>query len=191
MAATAPIRKKDQVQQLSAYYEKRGHLRNQVLILLGIYTALRVCDILRLTWDDVYDFERRCVRSRILITEKKTGKSKEIAIHKRLARALKRYAKRSAAPGVFLIVNKHTGKAICRVQAYRIVRAAARALKFPMRVSCHSLRKTFGYHAWKNGVSPAVIMEIYNHSSFAVTRRYLGVSQDDKDEVYTRLRFSA
>jgi hypothetical protein len=30
-------------------------------------------------------------------------------------------------------------------------------------------------------------MEIYNHSNFAVTRRYLGVAKDDKDEVYCRL----
>ncbi|GHV44323.1 hypothetical protein FACS1894204_01270 [Synergistales bacterium] len=77
--------------------------------------------------------------------------------------------------------------AISRVQAYRIVRAAAEALGFRFRVSCHSLRKTFGYFAWKFGISPAVIMEIYNHSSFAVTRRYLGVTQEDKDEVYLKL----
>ncbi|MCL2019759.1 MAG: tyrosine-type recombinase/integrase, partial [Oscillospiraceae bacterium] len=65
---------------------------------------------------------------------------------------------------------------------------AADSLNFPNRVSCHSLRKTFGYHAWKNGASPAVIMEIYNHSSLDVTRRYLGVTQDDKDFVYLGLR---
>jgi integrase len=191
MAATSPIRRKDHVQALSDYFEKRGKLRNQCLILLCLYTALRISDVLRLTWNDVYDFERRRVRDCIVIVEKKTGKSKQIALHKKVMRALKRYAKQAAAPDVFLIVNKHTGKAISRVQAHRIVRAAAKALNFNYNVSCHSLRKTFGYHAWKNGVSPAVIMEIYNHSSFAVTRRYLGVSQDDKDAVYTSLRFSA
>ena len=190
MAATEPIRRKDQVLQLSAYYEKRGQHRNRCLILFGLHTGLRVGDILRLTWDDVYDFKRRRVRDSFRLTEKKTGKSKQIALHKQIVRALHLYAKGSARSGAFLIENARTGKAISRIQAYRIVRAAAEALRIG-RVSCHSLRKTFGYHAWKSGVSPAVIMEIYNHSSFAVTRRYLGVAQDDKDEVYMRLSFSA
>jgi site-specific recombinase XerD len=74
-----------------------------------------------------------------------------------------------------LFENSGTGKAINRIQVYRIIRAAAEALKFKVRMPCHSLRKAFGYHAWKSGASTAVIMEIYNRSSFAVTRRYLGV----------------
>ena len=191
MAITEPISSKQQVRELSNYYLQRGQLRNCCLIVLGVHTALRVSDLLRLTWEDVYDFAHDRVRESIAVIEKKTGKTRIIALNKSAIRTLAAYAAQTAKPGRFLIENATTGKAISRVQAYRIVRAAAEALKLQGRVSCHSLRKTFGYHAWKSGVSPTVIMEIYNHSSFAVTRRYLGVTQDDKNKAYMRLDFSA
>jgi integrase len=158
MAMTEPIRNKDQVRQLTNYYLQRGQLRNCCLVVLGIHTALRVSDLLRLRWEDVYDFDLRRVRENIAITEKKTGKTKIIALNKQAINALTSYAAQAAKSGGFLIENKRTGKAISRIQAYRIVRAAAEALRLQCRVSCHSLRKTFGYHAWKSGISPAVIM---------------------------------
>jgi integrase len=189
MKTTEPIRNKHQIRELMAYYLNLGQIRNYVLIMLSLRTALRISDILRLRWDDVYDFKSRRIRKNITITEKKTGKAKTIALHTDIINALKRYLY-AAKPGVFLIENPRTGKAISRIQAYRLIRSAAEALAFESRVSCHSLRKTFGYHAWKSGASPAVIMEIYNHSSLAVTRRYLGVTQDDKNEVYLSLELT-
>jgi integrase len=190
MAATEPIRSKGRLRAMAGYYLKLGKLRNYVLIVVGIHTALRVSDILRLKWDDLYDFERGRVRRSVTITEKKTGKPKTFALNDCAVNALLLYAGTAAKPGGAIIENVRTGNAISRIQAYRIVRAAAEALDLG-RVSCHSLRKTFGYHAWKSGVSPVVIMEIYNHSSFAVTRRYLGVTQDDKDAAYLKLRLLA
>jgi integrase len=191
MATTQPIRNKHQVRALAEYYLRKGQLRNHVLIVLGVYTALRISDLLRLRWDDVYDFDNNCVRSSIDIIEKKTHKPKTIALNKTAISALTLYAGQSAQKGDFLIKNPHKNKAISRIQAYRLIRAAAEALRFQNRVSCHSLRKTFGYHAWKSGVSSAVIMEIFNHSSLAVTRRYLGITQDDKDAVYLGLKLMA
>jgi integrase len=152
---------------------------------MGVHTALRISDLLRLKWEDVYNFERNRVCESIFIVEKKTGKSKTVVLNRTIAAALS-LCVRMARRGEYIIKSRKGG-AISRIQAYRIIRAAAEALGFHPRVSCHSLRKTFGYHAWKSGASPAVIMEIYNHSNFAVTRRYLGVSQDDKDEVYLKL----
>jgi integrase len=170
---------------MESYYLARGELRNHALVVMGVYTALRISDLLRLRWDDVYDFEQRRVLESICLSESKTGKTKNVALHKKVRGALSLLAARKTPPlaGAAVFASRRAGRAISRVQAYRIVRAASDALRIG-RVSCHSLRKTFGYHAWKSGVSPAVIMEIYNHSDFDVTRRYLGVTRDDTDAVY-------
>ena len=64
------------------------------------------------------------------------------------------------------------------------IKEAAEYAGLEEHISCHSLRKTFGYHAWKQGVQPALLMELYNHSSYRVTKQYLCIEQDDKDRVY-------
>jgi len=191
MATTQPIRDKKQIHELTAHYLRLGQLRNHILIVVALHTALRISDVLQLSWDDVYDFDTKKVKKSITIVEKKTKKTKTIALHRTVINALALYAPQAARRGGFLILNPRTDKPISRVQAYRLIRAAAEAVSIDIRVSCHSLRKTFGYHAWKDGVSPAVIVEIYNHNSLAVTRRYLGVTQDDKDAVYLKLKLTA
>jgi len=188
MKRTEPIRNPAQVRALLSHYRKLGHHRNSLLIAVGVFTALRISDILSLTTDMVYDFNSRKIRNRITITEKKTGKSKTIALNKSIITALKLYFPH-AAPGEPLFPNLKTGKAITRMQANRIVREAGNAAGISFNVSCHCLRKTFGYAAWKAGTSPVVIMNIYNHSSFAVTQRYLGVCQDDQDTAYLGITF--
>ena len=193
MAATEPIRNKKYISKIAGYYLKRGNIRNYSLIIMGVHTALRISDLLRLTWNDVYDFEAQRFYSHIRLVEQKTGKRKSIALNKEVIRALCLLADVTSKQkeGLFLFANnrkKHA--AISRIQAYRIIRKAAEALDLPYRISCHSLRKTFGYHAWKKGVSPVVIMDIYNHTSFDVTRRYLGVCQDDRDKVYMDMTFA-
>ena len=189
MKSTQPIRCKHQVRKFINYFYNQGQLRNYVLAVICVHTALRISDVLSIRYEDVYDANNR-PRKSITITEKKTNKTKTIALHKNIIKALKLYH-HEATPGAPLILNNQTGKAITRVHAYRILRLAAEALGFSQNVSCHSLRKTFGYHAWKNGTSPAVIMEIYNHSSLAVTRRYLGVNQDDMNIVYLGQDFAS
>ena len=189
MAQTQPIRNKAHIAQLINYYRNHGQTRNYVLTVICLHTALRISDILRLTCDQVYDFAKNRPRKSITITEAKTGKTKTIALHKNITKALRTYYHK-AQPNAPLILNPQTKKAITRIHAYRILRAAAEALGLPHRVSCHSLRKTFGYHAWKRGISPVIIMEIFNHSSFAITRRYLGVAQEDINAVYVRALYA-
>ena len=191
MALTEPIRDPRQVQAFLAYYRNKGHLRNQVLVTVALHTALRISDILRLKCEDVYDFANCRIRKSITLTltEKKTGKNKIIALHKNIIKALESYYPQ-AKQGEALIINLSTGKSISRVHAYRLISEAADAIGVIHKVGCHSLRKTFGYHSWSGGMSPVILMEIYNHSSYAITKRYLGVSQDDQNAVYLGINYT-
>jgi len=188
MSTTQPIREISHIHALSNYYLNLGQHRNHLLIIFGLHTALRISDILPIRWRDVYDFRQKCPHKTLTLREQKTGKSKTLALHSKIIKALKRSA-HTARPHEFLFANPRTGKPITRTQAHRIIRAAGEASSLPGQISCHSLRKTFGYHAWKTGTSPAVIMEIYNHSNLNATRRYLGVNQDDLDTVYVGMGF--
>ncbi|MDR0999199.1 MAG: tyrosine-type recombinase/integrase [Clostridiales bacterium] len=186
MATTEPIRNVDHVHALYNYFLKKGEIRNNLLIVMAVHTALRIGDLLSLKWDDVYDFTNNSFHSFISVREHKTGKSNHIPLHPDITLALNKYMY-VARPGVYLFSNPKIGKPISRVQAHRIIRHACEALKLPATFSCHSLRKTFGYHAWKTGVPPVVIMDIYNHVSFAVTQRYLGITQDDRNDAYLQV----
>ena len=56
MSTTEPIRNKTDLQKFMDYYAAiQPNPRNQALILLGLYTALRIGDILQLNWRMVYD----------------------------------------------------------------------------------------------------------------------------------------
>ena len=44
MSATQPVRNKHQVRELAEYYLRRGELRNHLLIVMGVHTALRISD---------------------------------------------------------------------------------------------------------------------------------------------------
>ena len=188
MIAVEPIRSKKDIKDISNYYKKKGNFRNHLLIVIGLHTALRISDILRLSWDDVYDFENNLFKERITLVEKKTKKTKIIALNIQITRALQLCLQKNTPINnePLFLSKRGTGKSISRIQAYRIIRHAAEAINLKTRTSCHSLRKTFGYHAWKNNESLAVIMDIFNHSSIAITRRYLGICQDDQDKLYLR-----
>ena len=190
MGTTQPIRDRQELQNFSTYYkDEKPNLRNYALVVLGLNTALRISDLLHLRWNDLYDFEKLCFRDHLLIKEQKTGKRNRIAINEKAREAMQMYFnERNPAEDEF-IFSKRTNpyKPLSRSQAYRIVKDDANHTTSEEAVSCHSLRKTFGYFAWQEGVQPALLMDVFNHSSYAITKRYLGIEQDEKDLVYFNL----
>ena len=187
MATTEPIRSLDDLRALSEYFLRRKEYRDNALLVVGVHTALRISDLLKLRWSDIYDDKHAEFRRHISLVEHKTGKQKIIALNDEAVAALKRILPMRNSPYIFA---SRTGNGpISRAQAWRIIRNAATAVGIQGQISCHSLRKTWGYHAWTSqAVSPVVIMKIYNHSSYEVTKRYLGIEQDELDQAYRAIK---
>lgn len=190
MGTTQPIREKEELKIFMNYYkEVQPHPRNHALIVLGLHTALRISDILSLKWKDVYDFQEKAFHKHLFIQEKKTGKQTVIALNPHAKQALMDFLQTRLISPEDYIFTKNTdfSKPLNRSQAYRIICHAAEEALHAEHISCHSLRKTFGYHAWKQGTPPALLMDIYNHSSYRVTKKYLGIEQDEKDDIFLKI----
>ena len=190
MSTTQPIRDKESLQKLKNFYKtQKPNPRNYAIIVLGLNTALRISDILSLISEMVYDHNK--VREHIVVKEQKTGKINRILLNREVRKALnlsRHFLVKSAAyktGNPYLFPSPYVSqRPLSRYQVYRMIRNAAESVEIQEKVSCHSLRKTFGYRAWKQGADPIVIMLIYNHSSFDITKRYLCIEQDDKDKIY-------
>ena len=189
---TEPIKDTKELKSLINFYNtKKPNTRNYCLIVLGLNTALRISDILSLKWNMIYDFSKKKFKNRIVINEKKTGKTNIVPINKKLLICLQKLFLKLKPQGCDYLFTKHTDRSrpLNRTQAYRIVKQAANECNLTGNISCHSLRKTFGFFAWKQGTQPALLMAIYNHSSYNITKRYLGITQLEKDAIYMNIHF--
>lgn len=192
MSAADPIRDSEKLQDFKNYYlSGKINIRNYTLCIMGLNTALRISDLLQLKWKHVYDFSCGVFFSHICLNEQKTGKPSQIVLNQSITNALQEYASvlGEARSGETYLFPSRKGDncPLSRSQAFRIIREAAQANGISRHISCHSLRKTFGYHAWRQGVSSVLLTDIYNHSSFQITKRYLGIEQDDKDNVFLNI----
>ena len=75
MSTTQPIRNLENLERLKNYFlTECPNLRNYLLVHLSVNTALRISDILSLTWEDVYDFYHFTFREHLILTEKRPKK---------------------------------------------------------------------------------------------------------------------
>lgn len=178
MEFVQPIRSKKQLDNMKRYLKEKS-MRDFVLFVIGINSGLRVSDLLTLTVGDVRG------KDRIILREKKTGKTKSFPLSETAKKALNEYLK-DIDTGV-LFPSRKGGKAITRQQAYNVLNEAAQAVGIKEAIGTHTLRKTFGYHAYKAGVSLEIIQKLLNHTSPSVTLRYIGITQEELDDVYLTL----
>ena len=188
MISVDPIRDEQKIQTMKSYL-KGKNLRDHALFVVGINIALRITDLLVLTWGDVVDENGKFKEIRLL--KGKTKKERRIQLNKPSQRALEELLESLDGYSMddYLFQSREGAqKPLSRQQALNILKNAAIAVGIKDNVGTHSLRKTWGYHAWKKGFNPAIIMETLNHSDLTVTKRYLGIQQDDINNLYGSLK---
>lgn len=174
MQIVQPIRDKNKIDQIKSILKLRNY-RDYVLFIFGINSGLRISDLLKLRVSDVKD------KSHIQIKEQKTGKFKRFLINDTIKNALKKYID-TLNDYEYLFRSKNSLQAITRIQAYRIINNAAKQAGINDQIGTHTLRKTFGYWHYQTYKDVALLQNIFNHSSPAITLRYIGITDDLKDQ---------
>jgi integrase len=175
MNEVQPIKNKRDINKMKKALA--GRPRDLLLFIIGINTSLRISDILTLKAGD-FDGDY------LILREKKTGKRKQIRINKAIQKALKELLPADAKPDSWLFPSRKGDAPISRVQAWRILNDAAKRAGLDIAFGTHTLRKTFAYQAYKKGVDLALLMRVLNHSSQRETLRYIGIEQENIDDVY-------
>ena len=170
-----PIRSKQQIKQVEEYLAKKSK-RNRFLFVLGTNSGLRVSDILNLNVSDVRN------KTHIEIKEQKTNKFKKFPINDKLKKLIQEFIKNKEDDEPLFLSQKQ--KRLDRSQAYRMLNEACKAVGITVNIGTHSMRKSFGYHHYKQFKDIAMLQMIFNHSNPKITLRYIGIEQDEIDNSY-------
>ena len=169
---------------------KDENYKISLLIALGCFTGLRISDILALRWEQILSTEE------FTIIEKKTGKKRVLRLNSQLQQHIQECYEHIQPIGLkapILVSQKGTVFTIQRINV--ILKEIKRKYRLKVKnFSCHSLRKTFGRQVYNmnsenSELALVKLMELFNHSSLAITKRYLGLRQEEILETYDVLSF--
>jgi len=171
--------------------EKDENYKFCLLVSIGVFTGLRISDLLSLTYSDLLSNETFTLR------EMKTKKQRSIKVNKDLKEIVSRIFSKSNITNLnqLIFINKYGTKSIDKsyvnvklkelVKKYRI--------KIDGNVSTHTFRKTLGRRVMEvnnySNESLVLLMELFGHSSMSITKRYLGIREQEIHNVYDSLTF--
>ncbi|MFF2092712.1 tyrosine-type recombinase/integrase [Paenibacillus sp. NPDC058174] len=173
-----PIRDVKTIEAMKEELRKHS-VRDLLLFVLGINTGISLLDLLSLTVQDVWDGQN--AKQFLYIKDEKTGEEKAYYLNHKIAEILNEYlSSEDWKPEDYLFKSKKDCRPITRQQAYRIINHSAREVGISEKIGTHTLRKTFGYHAYYRGVAISILKSILHHHSTAETLKYLGIDKTEK-----------
>lgn len=167
-----------------------GNHKVSLLVALGSFWGLRISDLLKIQWNQILDVEE------FTITEKKTGKRRIIRINDQLKQLIRENHDKiqPVTQKSYIFLSQKGG--VYSIQRVNVILKELKT-KYKLNIkniSSHTLRKTFGRQVFKmsgenSEMALVKLMEIFNHSSLQITKRYLGLKEEEIKETYDLLTF--
>ncbi|QED46557.1 tyrosine-type recombinase/integrase [Cytobacillus dafuensis] len=173
-----PIKDIEKIMAMKENLQKRS-LRDYLLFVIGINTGIRVHDLLCLKVKDIWDGTK--AEDFLYFSTANNEEKRAHYINDQVKFALENYlASVEYKDNDYLFKSRKDDLPITRQQAYRIINQAAKDVGITGKIGMHTLRKTFGYHAYTKGIAISILMSIYNHHTQAETLHYIGIEKNDK-----------
>lgn len=169
--------------------------RNKMMFLIGINLGIRASDLCGLkysffmnndgTFKDFYTLQPK--------KTKKTGKFVKLYFNQVVKKAIADYIEKYPVYDMdeYLFKSRQGNGAIVERTLWKIVVDVAADAGITKNVGSHSLRKTFGRFIFHNAEDKnkalVILQTIFNHSSPAVTSRYIGLTDDEVSDVFNEL----
>ncbi len=181
MEYVEPIKEIEQINAMKDILS-RNSKRDLLFFVLGINTGIKISELLLLKVEDVWAEEQ--MKEFLYVIDKKSGEKKAYYLNNSVNTALESYlATIPFQQSDYLFKSQKNNRPITRQQAYRIINHAAEEAKIEGNIGTHTLRKTFGYHAYRKGIAISIIMGIYQHHSPAETLHYIGINKNEEHNV--------
>ncbi len=176
-----PIRDVNKINAIKDVLKKQSK-RDLLLFVFGINTGIKISDLLSLRVEDVWDESE--MKEFLYVKDTTSEEVKAFYLNNMIKNELREYLRTLEYEcSDFLFKSKKDNQPISRQQAYRIINHAAKEVGIPGKIGMHTLRKTFGYHAYLKGIAISILMDIYNHHSPSETFKYIGINKEEKNLV--------
>lgn len=205
--AAEPIKSIDDIFSISRYLISQHRYRDNMLFIVGINFGLRASDLRMLRFSNLIN-DNFTFKDNFPVFEKKTRntrkrkKNRYITINTAVVEAVTLYLENT--PNIHLsdfmfrsLSNRggNLNEPLSVKSIDRILKGIANELNLNVKISTHTLRKTFCYHQMlmsnNNSRKLMLLQKMLNHSSPAQTLDYIGITSEEIQEAYNKLNLGS
>lgn len=170
--------------QIHRMMEFEKSLRNKILLKILYYAGLRISEALNLTPKAFREAKEGGAYMTVL---GKGTKVRTVFLPEDIFLEIKSYIdKNKFSDNEFLFFVKEKSTPITRMQAYRIIRTAAKRAKVEPLPSPHWFRHSSATHAIENGAPIHIVQHSLGHASINTTGKYLHATPTSSNATFLK-----